>query len=38
MEPLAVAALEIGSRDPLWRILGMQIKRPPHQSRAELAL
>ena len=38
MELPAVAALQIGSRDPLGRVLGMQIKRPPHQSRAELAL
>jgi hypothetical protein len=34
----AVAALKLGTRDALWRVLGVQIKRSPLDPRAEPAL
>jgi hypothetical protein len=34
----AVAALKLGTRDALWRVLKVQIKRSPLDPRAEPAL
>jgi hypothetical protein len=37
-EPAAVAALELGTRNSLGRVLRVQVEGPPFDPRAELAL